>query len=110
MNIAKLGLLGEWKAERFLKKQGMRILHRRYQTPHGEIDLIAKDGPVLIFVEVKYRPKGHMGDGIQAIDQQKKKRLRYAARYYLQSNGQQALRFDALEITAAGIRHIPHAM
>lgn len=110
MNITKLGLFGEWKAERYLKKKGMRILQRRYHTPHGEIDLIAKEDSLLVFVEVKYRPSGQMGDGLHAIDAQKQKRLRYAARHYLQLKGQQPVRFDAVEITASGIRHIPHVM
>ena len=75
MNIVKTGLMGEWKAERFLKKQGMRVLRRRYQTPHGEIDLILQDGEIIVFAEVKYRPAGQMGDGASAVDMQKQNRL-----------------------------------
>lgn len=104
-----IGLTGEGKAARYLKKQGMRILKARYRTPHGEIDLIARDGSTLVFVEVKYRPKGQMGDGIAAIDRQKRQRLRYAANYYLAANPAENYRFDAIEITSSGLRHLPHA-
>ena len=109
MNIVKTGLMGEWKAERFLKKQGMRVLRRRYQTPHGEIDLILQDEEIIVFAEVKYRPAGQMGDGASAVDMQKQNRLHYAARRYLKDHPNAFVRFDVVEITAAGIRHIPNA-
>ena len=109
MNITRIGLLGEWKAARYLKKQGMRILQKRYRTKHGEIDLILQDGDTLVFAEVKYRPSGQMGDGLSTIDTQKKKRLRYAAGCYLASHPATYVRFDAVEITSAGLRHIPNA-
>lgn len=110
MNIGNIGLLGEWKAERYLKKQGMRILKRRFRTPHGEIDLIARDKDTLVFVEVKCRPTGQMGDGIRAIDSAKRKRLRYAATCYLGTHPHPCVRFDAVEITSAGIRHLSNFM
>lgn len=109
MNINQSGLLGEWKAARYLKKQGMRILAKRYRAGQGEIDLIADDHGMLVFVEVKYRPSGRMGDGFSAIDSQKKRRLRSAATCYLRVHPAPAFRFDAVEITASGIRHIPNA-
>lgn len=109
MNITAIGLLGEWRAERFLKKKGMRLLCRRFKTPHGEIDLVLKDGETLVFAEVKYRPAGQMGQGASAVDMQKKKNLRYAARHYLSRHTHAFFRFDVVEITAAGIRHIPNA-
>lgn len=104
------GLLGEWRAERHLKRLGMRVLARRYATPHGEIDLILRHGDVLVFVEVKYRPAGRMGDGAMAVDRKKKMHLRFAARHYLQGHPAESFRFDVVEITAAGIRHIPNAL
>lgn len=109
MNISLIGLTGEWKAAQHLKKMGMHILHKRYRTPHGEIDIIAMDGDTLVFVEVKARPSGRMGDGLHAIDTQKKKRLLYAAQHYLSSHPGTRARFDAVEITSSGLRHIPNA-
>lgn len=109
MNISFIGLSGEWKAARYLQKQGMKILQKRYRTSHGEIDLIAMDGEGLVFVEVKNRPAGKMGDGISAVDRQKRKRLRFAAQYYLSAHPAASVRFDCVEITSAGLRHIPNA-
>lgn len=109
MKKENVGLLGEWKAARYLKKQGMRILKRRYRTAHGEIDLIAQDGGTVVFVEVKTRPDGRIGDGAAAVGKEKKQHLRYAARHYLASHPQEQVRFDVIEITAAGLRHIKQA-
>lgn len=104
------GLIGEREAARFLKRQGMRILARRYRTAHGEIDLIARDGDTLVFVEVKARAKGRIDEGAQAVNREKKRHLRYAAQAYLSGHPSERVRFDVVEITAAGIRHIPDAL
>ena len=104
------GLLGERQAARYLKKQGMRIVARRYRTAHGEIDLIAREKDTLVFVEVKSRPRGLIGDGVRAVNSEKKRHLRYAAKAYLSENPCERVRFDVVEITAAGIRHIPNAL
>lgn len=105
MTIFETGLLGEMRAARYLKKQGMRIVQGRYRVPGGEIDLIARDGETLVFVEVKYRPKGHIGDGMRAIDREKLRCVRRAAAVYLSAHPCGNVRFDAVEITAAGVRH-----
>lgn len=109
MSVAETGLLGEWRAARYIKKAGLRILERRYRTQHGEIDLIARDGDVTVMIEVKTRLKGQMGDGIRAVDYKKQQHLHYAAACYMQSHTVSAVRFDVIEITAAGIRHIKNA-
>ncbi|MBE5770405.1 MAG: YraN family protein [Clostridia bacterium] len=109
MNIWKIGLLGEMQAARFLKRQGMRILERRYRAAHGEIDLIAQENHTLVFTEVKCRPKGAMGEGIAAVNSEKRQHIRRAAAIYLQSHPAESIRFDVIEISAAGLRHIKNA-
>ena len=109
MNSYQTGLWGEWRAARYLKKQGLRIIEKRYRTRHGEIDLIAWDGDTLVFVEVKMRAKGKIGDGAAAVNGQKRRSIRYAAQIYLQSHPVRDVRFDVIEITLSGIRHIRHA-
>lgn len=106
MKAFEIGLLGEMRAAGYLKKQGMRVIGRRYRTPHGEIDLIAKDGSTLVFVEVKTRTSGTIGEGVRAVNAEKKRLLRYAAQCYLQRHPADLVRFDVIEITAAGLRHI----
>lgn len=109
MNIWEKGFFGEWRAARYAKGRGMRILEKRYRTAHGEIDLIARDGAEIVFIEVKYRPKGKMGEGAAAVHYKKKQHLRYSAAYYLKSHPAERIRFDVMEISAAGIRHIKNA-
>lgn len=73
----RLGDQGERAAARFLREQrGMRIITRGYRTPHGEIDLIARDGDTLVFVEVKARRKG---EPAEAVTPEKQRRLTLAA-------------------------------
>lgn len=105
------GIWGEMQAMRLLRKEGYRILNWRYRGGGGEIDLIARDGQTYVFVEVKARPAGRLGDGVQAVDQGKRRRIRSAARVYLQKTGQEAcnVRFDVVEITRAGARHMVNA-
>lgn len=109
MNAYWIGLKGEWRAARYLKKQGLRIEGRRYRARHGEIDLIARDGDTLVFVEVKTRQNGRMGEGAQAVTKDKRTHLRAAARQYLQSHPASQVRFDVIEITASGLRHMENA-
>ena len=109
MKIFEEGLLGEARAARFARSQGMRIVKRRYRTAHGEIDLIAKDGDTVIFIEVKSRPRGRIGEGSAAVNREKQRHLRWAAEKYLQSHPAFSVRFDVIEISAAGLRHIKNA-
>lgn len=109
MSIFSEGLLGEWQAARYLKRQGMRILRTRYRAPHGEIDLIARDRETLCFIEVKARPEGRLGDGVAAVTADKRRRVRLAAAQYLAAHPAQQVRYDIVEITAAGVRHLKNA-
>lgn len=101
--------MGEWRAARYLRRQGMRIVEKRYRAAHGEIDLIAREGDILVMVEVKARPDGALGAGLQAVNAEKRRHLRSAAQQYLRSHPAQQVRFDVIEITASGLRHIKHA-
>ncbi len=107
--LQQKGLLGELRAERFLKKQGMKIIGRRYRAPRGEIDLIAREGDTTVFVEVKYRPRGEIGEGARAVDADKRRHIRLAAERWLSANPSASVRFDVVEITASGIRRITDA-
>lgn len=109
MRILEKGLLGEARAERYLKKRGMSILARRYRAARGEIDLVAREGDTMVFVEVKYRPRGEIGEGARAVGAQKRARVRFAAERYLQAHPCARTRFDVVEITASGVRLIKNA-
>lgn len=95
-----LGDLGETIAEDFLKKEGYRILERNARSPLGEIDVVAKDGKVLVFVEIKTRRNLSCGYPEEAINANKRKRLSRLASWYLCRFGgtSEPVRFDVLSI------------
>src|SRR5207247_9286437 len=70
-----LGEEGERAASRFLEARGYRILERNYRTRRGEIDLIAEDGRILVFVEVKVRLDARFGGPAAAITRAKLARI-----------------------------------
>lgn len=104
------GLAGEDVAAEYLGAKGMVLLKKRYHSPFGEIDLVMQDGDILVFVEVKSRPNSRVHSGEYAVNPAKQKRIIQTARCYLaQEQWQGVVRFDILEITADGIRHLPNA-
>lgn len=97
----------EQQAEAFLKKQGLKAVTRNYQIRGGELDLIMRDGEVLVFVEVRYRADTRHGSGAESITQQKLQRLQRAAEHYLQKHfGSQPpdCRFDVMSGSGQPVR------
>ena len=93
------GMLYEKRAERFLVRNGLRLLQRNFNCRRGEIDLVMRDGDTLCFVEVKYRRSENFGGAAFSLPLHKRQRVIAAARYYLQRTGgglDTAVRFDAL--------------
>jgi putative endonuclease len=96
-----LGRRGEDAATRFLKRLGYRILARGVDSRLGELDIIAVDGRVIVFVEVKTRTTTGAGHPADAIDATKQRRMTQAALAYLKSHGllHHAARFDVVAVT-----------
>lgn len=91
------GRRAEWIAGCWLRLKGYRLLARGYRCPAGEIDLIARRGRVLVFVEVKQRDR--LATAAAAISQRQRQRVMRAAEAFLQGHPQLAaldLRFDAI--------------
>ncbi len=113
MNRRQIGRMGEEKAADYLAKRGYQILERNYRCRLGEIDLIAKDGRYLVFIEVKYRTNGGCGDPAEAVDFKKQNKIYQTARYYLYRHGyseNQPCRFDVAAVYGNGsIRYVTHA-
>jgi putative endonuclease len=82
-NKRSTGSKGEEIACNFLKKLGYEIIDRNFQFGHGEIDIIAKDGDVLVFVEVKYRKNLEFGPPELSITKGKQKQIKKVASAYL---------------------------
>ena len=99
------GVWAELRAAAWLRRRGYRVLHVRWRGGGGEIDLVAREGDTLVFVEVKSAPR--LGDGARRVGRQKQELLRRAARAYLrQAEPGAAYRFDVLEDSDAGFRLI----
>ena len=78
-----LGKSGEDLACRELERRGYAIIARRYRVRGGELDVIARDGPTLVFVEVKTRVGRMFGDAAEAVTFAKQRRMTQLANEYL---------------------------
>ncbi|MGN0779978.1 MAG: YraN family protein [Aristaeellaceae bacterium] len=111
MSVYQKGLGGEQQAEAYLHAKGYETLCRRWRAADGEIDLVMRDGTCLVFVEVKSRPQGRMGDGMLAVTPAKRRRMAHAALAFLVQREYLgcAARFDVVEMTRDGLRHVQDA-
>ncbi|MEA3249583.1 MAG: YraN family protein [Patescibacteria group bacterium] len=102
MDSEALGRAGEKAAERYMKKNGYRILDRRWRCPEGELDLVAEKGGEVVFVEVKTRASEVFGGARLAVDARKASRLRVAAYAYLERHllWESPFRIDVIAVTA----------
>jgi len=108
-----LGDAGEQAAAGYLRRQGMQIVARRHRTPLGELDLVALDGPCVVFAEVKTRRSAEAGQPFEAVDQRKQAQLTRLALAFLKSRGwlERPARFDVVSIVwpeGAGDPQIAH--
>lgn len=111
-NKRSIGTKYEDLAEAFLKEKGYTILERNYRTRSGEIDIIARDGRYLVFLEVKYRSGKRNGTALEAVDYRKQQIIYRTARVYLYQHrylADQPCRFDVLGITGEQIEHVKNA-
>jgi putative endonuclease len=98
----KTGRLGERIACRYLMREGFDILARRFNATAGEIDLVAFEGGLLVFLEVKTRASTDYGDPYEFVDWQKQQKFRRAAEEFIArfDLGQYAYRFDIVSVVA----------
>ena len=98
---SRLGERGEELACQELRRLGYAILARRYRTRHGEIDIVAKDEEVLVFIEVKARSDDRFGGPLAAITATKQRKLTLMALDYLSRSHTSgvACRFDVVAVS-----------
>ena len=106
MTNSELGEFGEAMAMQYLYKEGYQILARNYRCRLGEVDLIVKQGDVLVFVEVKTRSDLLLGTPAEAVDRRKLEHIRRVAIQYVSRHGLEDMdmRVDVVEIV---VRHTP---
>jgi putative endonuclease len=92
---------GEESACQFLRKNGYKIIDRNYRTSQGEIDIIARQKGIVLFVEVRTRSSNQFAEPWETIGHRKQKHLRLAAKMYIQEKVifDAEFRFDVLSIT-----------
>lgn len=99
------GAAAEELAAAYLEGRGLRIVERNYRCRFGEIDLVARSGAVLVFVEVRARKTEAYGGAAGSITVTKRRRLVAAARHYLAGHrGDRACRFDVVLVRGTGQR------
>lgn len=105
------GTIGEIDAVKFLEKKKYKILQTNYKNKIGEIDIIAQDKGVLVFVEVKKRSTLAYGRPIEAVDFRKQNKIRKTAEVYLmfKNKFESDVRFDVIEILGDKIEHVENA-
>lgn len=111
-----LGFMGELLAAEKLRQEGYVILERNYRCSVGEIDLVAREEGILVFVEVRTRSSEAYGTPLETVDYFKQRRLRAVARNYLRERKPRydGVRFDVVGILLkegeeAVIQIVPHA-
>ena len=101
----EIGDKGEKLAVRHLKSRGYEILERNFSVHNiGEIDVVARDGEYLCFVEVRMRSRSDFGTPAQTVTPEKQRRIIRTAQYYINNNGLEKtyVRFDIVEVYGDG--------
>lgn len=107
----KIGVSGEQQAKEYLVKNKYKILNCNYKTPLGEIDIIAKQKDVIVFVEVKARTSQKFGLPRESVTNFKQNKIKQVATQFLQKNNllNSKVRFDVIDILANELTHITNA-
>ncbi len=107
----RVGISAESRAAAFLVAKGFRILARRWRSPLGEIDIVARRRQLLVFVEVKARAT--IDEAAEAVNERQRRRIAAAAEVWLAANPDKKIvdiRFDAILVAPGKIpRHVPAA-
>lgn len=112
LNKRAVGTAYEKQAGKYLEQRGYRIMEYNFRCRSGEIDIIAKDGEYLVFVEVKYRRDTRSGSPLEAVDYKKQRIIGRTASYYCHTHGYgetTPCRFDVVAILGEEIQVIANA-
>jgi ribonuclease HII len=106
-NIPSLGQIGEDAAARYLEQSGYEIINRNWRTKWCEIDIVARKGEILYFIEVKYRQDTAHGDGLAAITSKKLRQMAFASALYMQRyHGNENPQLAAISISGTARPHV----
>jgi len=97
-----IGRAAEQAARAFLQTRGCNFVESNYRCRMGEIDLVMRQGSILVFVEVRYRTRPDYGSGAESVDHRKQGRLIRAAQHYMLSKqiaDRYPVRFDVMDLS-----------
>lgn len=103
MKANQLGLQAEQRAQRYLEKQGFRVVAKNYRSSFGEIDLIVLNQAFLVFVEVRLRTQRNLVSAKESVDWRKQKRIINTAKQFLARNPEfnsKPARFDVIALNS----------
>jgi putative endonuclease len=109
MERQRIGQNAEGAAVRFLESQGLTILLRNFRRRLGELDIVAREGAVLVIAEVRTRSSERFGGAAASVDARKQSKLLRAAAQLLQQRKDLAkckVRFDVIVVHRPGSRHM----
>ena len=112
MNTRRRGSEYESRAAEFLKEKGYEILEKNYRCKFGEIDIVAREKAVLVFVEVKHRKNSDAGNPLEAVGYKKIRRISMTAAYYMMMHHistDRPVRFDVIGYLGEEPTHIKDA-
>jgi len=106
-----IGSEAEQRAVDLLVGAGMRVVERNYRTKLGELDIVARDGATLVFVEVRSRRDAMYGSALEAVGWKKQRKVSRVAMQYIAWRRPQfvSARFDVVAITGDEILHVRDA-
>jgi putative endonuclease len=105
------GQRGEDRAVEYLRDRGYSVIERNFRCRLGEIDIVARDGDTLVFVEVRTRTDGRCGTALETITPAKQRRIARVAEFYLTARRAHgaACRFDVIGITGEQVELVRDA-
>jgi putative endonuclease len=111
MNKQDLGKAGEEIIVQYLQKKGWTILETNFRYHKKEIDIIARKGDIISFIEVKTRRHIGFGMGMEAVDELKQRTIIQVARYYMKKHylPETLVRFDVASVDGAVVSYIEDA-
>lgn len=112
MNKKVIGSRWEMAARDYIEQCGYEIVCCNYRCSIGEIDIIAKEGKTLVFIEVKFRSSGRYGTAIESVDHKKQHKIQCIAAHFLMTTYHTEYipcRFDVLGFDKGAITHIKNA-
>jgi putative endonuclease len=111
MHTTEIGASAEQVAADLLGRNGLRILERNFRCKAGELDIVAAEGNVLVFVEVRSRADDRHGAAVSAVGPTKQRQVARVAAYYLALRVPPFLecRFDVVAITGGRAEHLRDA-